>query len=83
MNVCAWCGQTIETVRGYLSGRRKRNFGMCFRRLHAHLAALPDLMGKREVARARRMRKCGKSLPHIQQVLGVSQSTIRAALRAA
>ena len=83
MSVCAWCGQNMDAVPGYLSGRPERNFGMCSSCLDAHLAALADPMGKREVARARRMRKRGKSLLHIQQVLGVSPSTVRAALRAA
>jgi hypothetical protein len=83
MNVCAWCGQLIETVLGDLSGQRERNFGMCSCCLQAHLAALPDPMGKHEAAKARRMRKSGKSLLHIQQVLGVSRAAVQAALRAA
>jgi hypothetical protein len=86
MNVCAWCGQTIGTVVGvvgHLSGRPARNFGMCSGCLHARLAALPDPMDEREVTRARRMRECGKSLLHIEQVLEVSQPTVEAALRVA
>jgi hypothetical protein len=56
---------------------------MCPDCLHARLAELPDPMGKREVKRARRMHKCGKSLLHIGQVLGVSVPTVQATLRAA
>lgn len=86
INVCAWCGQTIGTVVGvvgHLSGRPARNFGMCSCCLQARLAALADPMDEREVTRARRMRKCGKSLLHIERVLGVSQPTVEAALRVA
>lgn len=83
MNVCAWCGQAIGTVVGgvgHLSGRPAPNFGMCSGCLQASLAALPDPMGEREVKRARRMRRCGKSLLHIGQVLGVSLPTLEATL---
>ena len=83
MSMCAWCGETIGSVLGYLSGRPAPNFGMCSGCLHARLAELPDPMGKREVTRVRRMHKCGKSLLHIGQVLGVNEPTVQAALRAA
>jgi transposase-like protein len=56
---------------------------MCSGCLHARLAELPEPMGKREVKRARRMYKCGKSLLHIGRVLGVSEPTVQATLRAA
>jgi len=56
---------------------------MCSGCLRAHLAELAHPMGRREIKRARRMHKCGKSLLHIGKVLGVSEPTVRAALRAA
>ena len=42
----------------------------------------PPALGKRELARARRMRQAGRSLRHIGQVLGVSHATILTVLKA-
>jgi hypothetical protein len=56
---------------------------MCSSCLHARLAELPVPMEKRELKRAQRMHKCGKSPLHIGRVLGVSEPTVQAALRAA
>jgi hypothetical protein len=83
MGVCAWCGEAIGGVLGFLSGSPAPNFGICSGCLRARLAELANPMGQREIKRARRMRKCGKSLLHIGRVLGVSEPSVRAALRVA
>ena len=82
-HVCAWCCRTIGTLTGQLNQRSARNFGMCPDCLQAHLDALAEPLAKSELKRARRMRKCGRSLVHIGRVLGVSRPAVEAALRAA
>ena len=82
-NLCAWCGKTIRIGGGRLRGEVECNFGMCDACLAANLAGAPNVMGRRETARARRMHRCGKSLLHIGRVLGVPQPTVMAALEAA
>lgn len=86
MHVCSWCGQSIGTSAGRLSGQPARNFGICPDCLHECLASLPDLpdlLDPRAVARARRMLGSGRNLAHIGGVLGVSELTVKASLRAA
>jgi len=82
-NLCAWCGMAIPIGDGRLRGKAECNFGMCAVCLAANLASDPSPMGQREVARARRMRRCGRSLVHIGRILGVPQPTVVAALEAA
>ena len=82
MHVCAWCNQQIGTEPGQLSGRPAANYGMCSDCLISHLTELDPTLEKREMARARRMRRCGQSLTHIGDVLGVSPPILQVALAA-
>ena len=82
-NLCSWCCKTIGIGGGRLRGEVECNYGMCDACLAENLAGNPSRMGRREIARARRMHRCGKSTLHIGHVLGVPQPTVIAALEAA
>jgi hypothetical protein len=82
-SLCAWCGKTIRITNGRLRGNAECSFGMCTDCVARKLACAPGQLGRREVARARRMHRCGRSLGHIERILGVPQPTIVAALEAA
>jgi hypothetical protein len=81
--LCAWCGKTIGIGSGRLRGKIECSFGMCEACLATNLTGAPPALGRREIARARRMHRCGRSLDHIGQVLGVPQPSVAAALEAA
>jgi hypothetical protein len=81
--LCAWCGKTIGISGGRLRGREAASYGMCSECVAAQLAPEPASMGRREIARARRMHRSGKSLHHIERILGIPSPTVRAALEAA
>jgi hypothetical protein len=81
--LCAWCGNAIGFSDGRLRDKADCSFGMCQACLTTKLAVDPIPMGRREIARARRMHRCGRSLVHIERILGVPQPTIAAALEAA
>jgi hypothetical protein len=80
-HICAWCHANIGTHSGQVSGRLATNFGMCVDCRRERLGPAP--LAVRELKRARRMRKCGRSLRHIGWVLGVDEPSVEAALRAA
>jgi hypothetical protein len=82
MHICAWCQQKIEieSRSGILRGEPATTFGICPDCLTARLAPICPALEKREIHRARRMRRRGQSLAHIGQVLGVSQPVLRIAL---
>jgi DNA invertase Pin-like site-specific DNA recombinase len=62
--------------------RDRTKLGMDNARRQGKRIGRPPALGKRELTRAQRMRKAGKSLRHIGQVLGVSHATVMSALRA-
>jgi hypothetical protein len=66
-----------------MRGKAECNFGMCDACIASSLASNPLPMGRREIARARRMHRCGRSLTHIGRVLGVPQPSVVAAVKAA
>jgi hypothetical protein len=80
MHICAWCNQNIGTCTGTLSGKPAANYGICSDCLVSRLTPIHPTLEKREMARARRMRRCGQSLAHIENVLGVSQPMLRVVL---
>ena len=63
--------------------RDRTRAGMEAARAKGKRIGRPPLLGKREIARARRMREAGRSLRHIASVLGVSHGTILTVLKAA
>lgn len=82
-HLCAWCGRTIAIAGGKLRGEKAVNYGMCGECVASRIAPSPVVMGRRELARARRMHRSGKSLIHIERILGIPSPTVRAALEAA
>jgi len=82
-NLCAWCGKTIRIGGGRLRGGIECNYGMCGACFPAKLARDANPMSRREIARARRMHRCGRSLVHIGHILGAPQPVVVAALEAA
>ncbi len=62
--------------------RERTKLGMDNARRQGKRIGRPPVLGKSELTRARRMRKSGKSLRHIGQMLGVSHATVLSALRA-
>jgi hypothetical protein len=79
MNICAWCNQEIEieSQPGKLAGKPATSYGICSDCLITRLTPISPRLEKREMARARRMQRCGQSLAHIGNVLGVSLPMLR------
>jgi len=82
MHVCAWCNQQIGSEHEEPSERPVANYGMCSDCLIVRLSGFNSALEKPKLVRARRMRRCGQSLTHIGDVLGVSQPILHVALSA-
>ena len=63
--------------------RERTKAGMEVARSNGKRIGRPPKLGKREIARAHRMRQAGRTLRHIAGVLGVSHGTVLSALKAA
>ena len=80
MHICAWCDQKIGNRSGNLHGTPATAYDMCSECLVSRLAPICPTLEKSEMVRARRMQRCGQSLAHIGDILGVSQPILRVAL---